>query len=65
MGSSAPGVKMRMRTSVPGTSAGSRNVLSEKFISRVMVCICAVDSPRPSGNTASWLPSNLRSVKTS
>ena len=65
MGSSAPGVKMRMRTSVPGVSAGSRNVLSEKFISRAMVCIWAWVSPRPSGNTASWLPSNLRFVNTS
>ena len=45
IGSSAPGVKMRIRMSVPGVSAGSRNVLSEKFISRVMVCICSGRQP--------------------
>ncbi len=65
IGNSAPGVKMRMRMSVPGVSAGSRNVHSEKFISRVIVCIRAGDIPRASGNTASWLPSNGRFVKTS
>ena len=53
IGSSAPGVKMRIRMSVPGVSAGSRNVDSEKFISRVMVCICSADSPSASVNTAS------------
>ena len=40
IGSSVPGVKMRMRTSVPAASAGRMNVLSEKFISLVIVCIC-------------------------
>ena len=65
IGSSSPGVKMRMRTSVPGVSGGKMNVHSEKFISRVMVCISPVESPAGSGNTASWLPSNGASVKTS
>ena len=56
IGSSSPGVKMRMRTSVAaagGGSGGKMNVHSEKFISRVIVCISAVDSPAGSGNTAS------------
>jgi hypothetical protein len=56
---------MRMRTSVPPASAGRMNVHSEKFISLVIACICAGDNPRASWNTASWLPSNIRSVKTS
>ncbi len=45
IGSSPPGVKIRIRMSVPGVSAGSRNVLSEKFISRVMVCISSGRHP--------------------
>ncbi len=45
IGSSSPGVKMRIRTSVPGVSGGKMNVHSEKFISRVIVCICSVVSP--------------------
>ena len=66
IGSSSPGVKIRMRTSmgsapagcgVPevtcGRSGGKMNVHSEKFISRVMVCISSVESPAGSGNTAS------------
>ena len=65
IGSSVPGVKMRMRTSVPAASAGRMNVHSEKFISLVIACICAVDSPRASWNTASWLPSNMVPVNTS
>ena len=39
IGNSTPGVKMRMRTSVPSRSFGRMNVVSEKFISRAMVCI--------------------------
>ena len=65
MGISRPGVKMRMRASVPADSAGRTNVLSEKFISLASICIPAVSSPRASRKTASWLPSNGRSVKTS
>ena len=39
IGSSLPGVKIRMRISVSGRSAGKMNVLSEKFISLASVCI--------------------------
>ena len=39
MGISRPGVKMRIRMSVSGRSAGRMNVDSEKFISFVMACI--------------------------
>ena len=62
---SDPGVKIRIRMSVPCVSAGSRNVDSEKFISCAIVCICSAVNPRASGNTASWFPSNGRWVKTS
>ena len=65
IGSSLPGVKMRIRMSVSGRSAGRRNVLSEKFISRVSTCICSVVNPAASGNTASWFPSKRVAVKTS
>ena len=65
IGTSRPGVKIRIRTSVPVASAGIRNVLSEKFISAASLCIVAVSRSRASGNTASWLPSKGRSVKTS
>jgi energy-coupling factor transporter ATP-binding protein EcfA2 len=65
VGSSSPGVKMRRRASVPGCSAGSTNVVSEKFISFAIACIVSVGSPRPSRKTASWLPPNKWSVKTS
>jgi hypothetical protein len=53
IGISTYGVKMRMRTSVPGASDGKMNVLSEKFISRAMRCMRAVLRPRTSGKTAS------------
>ena len=47
IGISIVGVKMRMRMSVSGRSAGRMNVLSEKFISRAMRCICCrVDAAR-------------------
>ena len=42
-----------MRTSVPVVSAGRMKVHSEKFISRVMVCIIGVSMLPGSGNTAS------------
>jgi hypothetical protein len=64
IGSSSPGVKIRMRTS-PEPSRGKMNVLSEKFISRAIVCIKSVVRPSGSGNTASWLPSNGVDVNTS
>ena len=65
IGISLNGVKMRIRMSVSGRSFGRMNVLSEKFISRAMACMCAVSSPRASVNTASWLPSSGLAVKTS
>jgi len=65
IGSSTPGVKIRIRASVSGCSAGSTNVVSEKFISFAMACIVSAVRPRPSRNTASWLPPNSRSQKTS
>ena len=65
IGISSPGVKIRMRTSVPGVSGGSTNVVSEKFISFAIACIVSSASPRPSRKTASWLPPKRWSVKTS
>ncbi len=65
IGSSTPGVKMRMRTSVPAASGGRTNVVSENAISRAMRCICTGARPGPSGNTANWLPLSGSSVKTS
>ncbi len=53
IGNSSPGVKIRIRTSVSDRSAGSTNVVSEKFISFAIDCMVAEDNPRPSGNTAS------------
>ena len=47
------GVKIRTRTSVPGVSGGSTNVVSEKFISFAIACIVSGVSPRPSRKTAS------------
>jgi hypothetical protein len=52
-GSSSPGVKMRRRTSVPDVSGGSRNAVSEKFISFAIACIVSAERPRPSSTTAS------------
>ena len=46
IGSSSPGVKIRMRTSVPAVSGGSTNVVSEKFISFAIACMVSVgESP--------------------
>ena len=53
IGISCVGVKMRIRTSVSGDSAGRMNVLSEKFISRVIRCMVTASMPRPSVKTAS------------
>jgi hypothetical protein len=53
IGSSSPGVKIRIRTSVSVRSGGSTNVVSEKFISLAIACIVAVESPRASSTTAS------------
>ncbi len=46
IGSSSPGVKMRILMSPP-RSGGKMNVHSEKFISRVIACmVCGVDRAR-------------------
>jgi hypothetical protein len=49
----------------PSASGGSTKTLSEKFISLASFCIVSSSSPRPSVNTASWLPVRAVSVKTS
>jgi hypothetical protein len=46
-------------------SGGSTNDVSEKLNSRAIRCICASESPRASGSTASGLPPKIASVKTS
>ena len=56
IGNSLPGVKIRMRTSVPGRSAAVTNVVSAKPISRAICCIVCAARPAASGKTASWLP---------
>ncbi len=63
-GSSSAGVKMRTRAS-PSPSGGSTKVVSERFISLAIACICTAVRPSASGNTASGLPANGRSVNTS
>ncbi len=65
IGSSVPGVKIRMRTSVSGRSAPVTNVVSAKPISRAICCMVGAGSPAASGKTASWLPPKRRSVNTS
>ena len=64
-GISALGVKMRTRAVCAGSVGGSTKVDSARLNSAVMACICSVESPVASGMTASGLPPNLRSVKTS
>src|SRR5687767_1541598 len=58
-GSSALGVKMRTR------QGGNTNVVSGKLNSRAIACIARSERPCASGKTASWLPLNGWSVKTS
>src|SRR5450759_3633303 len=65
IGNSSAGVKIRMRASVPFRSGGRIKVDSEKFISFAIACIVSAVRPRASRKTASWLPPNRRSVKTS
>ena len=62
--SSSAGVKIRTRTSA-GCSAGRKNTVSDRFSSRAVRCITSTPRPRPSGNTASGLPSSGVAVKTS
>ena len=63
-GSSAAGVKMRMRASPP-SRLGSSNTVSERFSSRATRGIVASSMPAASEKTASALPSSGVSVKTS
>ena len=64
-GISRAGVKIRTRASQSGRVGGSRNVVSEQFISRAMACISASESPAASNTTASGFPPKTRSVNTS
>ena len=67
-GNSSCTVKIRTRTPRSRSLAASRgkmNVVSERFISRAMACICESSSPRASGYTARELPSKGREEKTS
>jgi hypothetical protein len=64
-GNSARGVKMRTSAVCAGSCGGSTKVVSARLNSPAMACICALVSPVASGTTASGLPPNLRSVKTS
>ena len=56
--------KMR-RGRVRRVGGGRTKVVSERFSSAASACISASEIPRASGKTASWLPPNCRSVKTS
>ena len=64
-GSSAAGVKMRMRTSAPSACGGSTKTVSDRFVSRASRCIVSESRSRASVKTASWLPASAVSVKTS
>ena len=63
-GSSAPGVKIRIRASPP-CSGGSAKTVSERFSSRASRAIVRSSRPVASVNTARALPSSGLSVKTS
>ena len=39
-----------------GSSEGKTKVVSERFISLAIACICSVESPEPSGMMASGFP---------
>ena len=62
-GSSCAGVKMR--TSARSSSSASTNVVSERFISRAMSCICSTERCAQPRTTASGLPASGRSANTS
>ena len=55
-GTSRAGVKIRTRAAQSGRVGGSRNVVSEQFISRAMACISASERPAASNTTASGFP---------
>src|SRR5215471_1995261 len=56
---------MRTAAVCDGSRGGSTKVVSARLNSPAMACICALVSAAASGTTASGLPPNLRSVKTS
>src|SRR5258708_4020305 len=58
-------VKMRRRASASSSVGFCTKTVSERFISRAMASIWSSESPSPSVNTASGLPSNPLLVKTS
>ena len=64
-GISALGVKMRTSAVCAGSLGGSTKVVSARLNSAAIDCICSVERPAASVMTASGLPPNLRSVKTS
>jgi trans-2,3-dihydro-3-hydroxyanthranilate isomerase len=58
-------VAARLAAVCAGSLGGSTKVVSARLNSAAIDCICSVDRPRASVMTASGLPPNLRSVKTS
>ena len=62
---SALGEKIRTLAACSGFSGGKTKVVSEKFISRAILCMSLLDRPLPSRTTASWFPASALSVKTS
>jgi hypothetical protein len=56
---------MRSFRKCAGSSGGKTNTVSERFSSLAIVCIVCASNDPASGNTASWLPPNISSVKTS
>src|SRR6185503_482376 len=64
-GTSRAGVKIRTRAAQSLRVGGSRNVVSEQFISRAMACISASERPVASKTTARGFPPKTRSVNTS
>ena len=64
-GSSRLGVKMRMQARCAASRGGSTNTVSDRLNSRAIACMASSASPSASSTTASGLPANGRSVKTS
>lgn len=64
-GNSSAGVKMRARYVAPTWVGGSTNTVSDRLNSSASACICSVASASAPNTTASGLPLNGRSVKTS
>src|ERR1700753_1212670 len=64
-GISAFGVKMRTCAACTGSFGGSTKVVSDRLNSAAIACIRSVVRPSALVTTASGLPPNCRSVKTS